>query len=78
MVRIFDEVDIAHVEGNVDPVRDIEIIHNELRLKDLEVAKKAGDELEKKVVRGNDKSLKGDFVSRAGTSVHRLRDRSLL
>lgn len=32
MVRIFDEVDIAHVEGNVDPVRDIEIIHNELRL----------------------------------------------
>lgn len=31
MVRIFDEVDIAHVEGNVDPIRDIEIIHNELR-----------------------------------------------
>ena len=62
MVRIFDEVDIAHVEGNVDPVRDIEIIHNELRLKDLEMAKKAGDELEKKVVRGNDKSLKGDYV----------------
>jgi hypothetical protein len=32
-------------------------------LKDLEVAKKAGDELEKKVVRGNDKALKGDYVS---------------
>jgi obg-like ATPase 1 len=31
MVRIFEEEDIVHVEGNVDPIRDIEIIHNELR-----------------------------------------------
>ena len=63
MVRIFDEPDIAHVEGNVDPIRDIEIIHDELRLKDLEMAKKTGDDLEKKVVRGNDKSLKTDHVN---------------
>ena len=62
MVRIFDEVDIAHIEGNVDPIRDIEIIHDELRLKDLEMGKKTGDDLEKKVVRGNDKSLKNDHV----------------
>ena len=62
MVRIFDEVDVAHVEGSVDPIRDIEIIHDELRLKDLEVSKKGGDELEKKVVRGNDKTLKTDLV----------------
>jgi len=48
MVRLFDEVDIAHVEGNVDPIRDIEIIHDELRLKDLEMAKKIADDLEKK------------------------------
>ncbi len=32
MVRIFDDADIVHVEGNVDPIRDIEIIHDELRL----------------------------------------------
>lgn len=62
MVRIFDEPDIAHVEGNVDPIRDIEIIHDELRLKDLEMAKKIGEDLEKKVVRGNDKTLKIDHV----------------
>lgn len=62
MVRIFDEPDIAHVEGNVDPIRDIEIIHDELRLKDLEMAKKVGEDLEKKVVRGNDKTLKIDHV----------------
>lgn len=62
MVRIFDEPDIIHVEGNVDPIRDIEIIHDELRLKDLEMAKKVGDDLEKKAVRGNDKTLKTDHV----------------
>ena len=62
MVRIFDEPDIAHVEGNVDPIRDIEIIHDELRLKDLEMTKKIADDLEKKVVRGNDKTLKIDHV----------------
>lgn len=62
MVRIFDEVDIVHIEGNVDPIRDIEIIHDELRLKDLEQGKKANDDLEKKVVRGNDKTLKNDYV----------------
>ena len=32
MVRIFDDPEIVHVEGNVDPIRDIEIIHDELRL----------------------------------------------
>lgn len=63
MVRIFEEPDIAHVEGNVDPIRDIEIIHDELRLKDLEMAKKVGEDLEKKVVRGNDKTLKTDYVN---------------
>lgn len=62
MVRIFDEPDIAHVEGNVDPIRDIEIIHDELRLKDLEMARKISEDLEKKVVRGNDKTLRTDYV----------------
>ena len=32
------------------------------RLKNLEMAKKIGEDLEKKVVRGNDKTLKGDYV----------------
>jgi obg-like ATPase 1 len=63
MVRIFDDVDIVHVEGNVDPIRDIEIIHDELRLKDLEMVKKIAEDLEKKAVRGNDKTLKIDYVN---------------
>jgi obg-like ATPase 1 len=40
MVRIFDDADIVHVEGNVDPIRDIEIIHDELRLIDKEEEEK--------------------------------------
>lgn len=36
MVRCFDSSDITHVQGNVDPVRDIEIVETELMLSDLE------------------------------------------
>ena len=43
----FDDDDIIHVEGSIDPVRDIEIIHEELRLKDEEMIGPALDKLEK-------------------------------
>lgn len=33
VVRAFDSKEVTHVEGNIDPVRDIKIIQNELRLK---------------------------------------------
>ena len=36
VVRAFDDPDVTHVEGDLDPVRDLEIIHEELRLKDEE------------------------------------------
>lgn len=51
------------MEGNVDPVRDIEIIHEELRLKDEELITPVIDKLEKTAVRGNDKKLKPEYVS---------------
>ncbi|KAJ2793107.1 hypothetical protein H4R21_006026 [Coemansia helicoidea] len=35
VVRAFTDPDVVHVEGEVSPARDLEIIHNELRLKDL-------------------------------------------
>jgi obg-like ATPase 1 len=57
------EDDVTHVEGDVDPVRDLEIINEELRLKDLEFLNTHLEKLEKLVVRGNDKSLKSDYVS---------------
>lgn len=61
MIRIFDDEEIVHVEGNVDPIRDIEIINEELRLKDLDYVLKIHDEMEKKVVRAGDKSLKFEY-----------------
>jgi obg-like ATPase 1 len=40
MVRIFADPDIVHTEGELDPIRDLNIISNELRLKDLDIIKK--------------------------------------
>lgn len=41
VVRCFDDAEIIHVEGDVDPVRDLEIISEELRIKDIEFTEKA-------------------------------------
>jgi len=38
--RIFDNEEVTHVEGDVNPIRDMEIIQNELLLKDLEIVEK--------------------------------------
>ena len=43
VVRCFDDPDVVHVDGSVDPVRDIEVVDTELLLKDLEtVERRAG------------------------------------
>lgn len=46
-VRAFDDAEVIHVEGDVDPLRDMEIIQNELRLKDIEWVQKQLDGLKK-------------------------------
>lgn len=61
-VGAFEDEDIIHVEGSVDPVRDMEIIHEELRLKDEEMIAPILDKLEKTAVRGSDKKLKPEYV----------------
>ncbi|KAJ3367798.1 hypothetical protein HDU91_001091 [Kappamyces sp. JEL0680] len=40
LCRAFDDADIVHVEGDIDPLRDLKIIHEELRLKDQELIDK--------------------------------------
>lgn len=57
VLRCFEDDDITHVEGGVDPVRDAEIIETELVLADLESVEKRIPGLEKKV-RGQDKEAK--------------------
>lgn len=51
VVRAFSDEDIAHVEGEVNPVRDMEIIHSELRMKDIEFLKKHLEGLESSLKR---------------------------
>ncbi|XP_076284723.1 adenylate kinase 9 [Lasioglossum baleicum] len=61
LCRAFDDDDVTHVEGDVNPVRDLEIISEELRLKDIEFLNGHLEKLEKLVVRGNDKKLKPEY-----------------
>lgn len=63
LCRAFEDPDVTHVEGEVDPVRDLEIISEELRLKDEEKLHQALDKLEKVVARGGDKKLKPEYDS---------------
>jgi hypothetical protein len=41
VVRCFDDSNIVHVDGSIDPVRDIEVINTELMLADLETVEKS-------------------------------------
>ena len=48
VVRCFEDTDVTHVEGRIDPIADIETIETELMLADLESLEKRTDALEKK------------------------------
>jgi len=52
VVRCFDDAEIIHVEGDVNPVRDLDIISEELRLKDIEFVEKALENQKKKTRQG--------------------------
>ena len=57
VVRCFDEPDIIHVEGDIDPERDIRIIEDELILKDLESVEKRVENLQKQSKSGDKKII---------------------
>lgn len=56
VVRCFENKDITHVEGNVDPIRDIEIINVELILADLEIINNRLNKIGKKASMTKDKN----------------------
>lgn len=56
IVRCFDDSNIVHVEGNVNPIRDVETIHMELVLADLEMVEKRLPSLQK-ILRNGDKTV---------------------
>jgi ribosome-binding ATPase len=66
VVRCFEDTDVTHVEGKIDPVADIETIETELMLADLDSLERRVTALEKKA-KGGDKEAKEqlDLVQRA-------------
>lgn len=58
----FDDEEVIHVDGEVNPIRDLATINDELRLKDIELLNAAIEKMEKNVARTNDKKLKTEYV----------------
>ena len=57
VVRCFEDPDIVHVTGNVDPVQDIEIVTTELVLADLETIKKRLEKIARDIKRADKHAL---------------------
>jgi len=52
VVRCFDDAEIIHIEGDVNPCRDLDIISEELRIKDIEFTEKNLEAMKKLTRRG--------------------------
>ncbi len=61
VLRCFDDGNVIHVDGSVDPIRDKEIIDTELQLKDLDTVEKRIQKVEKMAKTGGDKTAKRTF-----------------
>ena len=66
VVRCFEDTDVTHVEGRIDPIADIETVETELMLADLDSLERRVDGLSKKA-KGGDKEAKEalDLINRA-------------
>ena len=60
VVRFFDDSDVHHVEGNVEPYKDIEIINLELALADAEQVRKRRDKLVRDIKTGSKEAAAED------------------
>ncbi|MGY8776990.1 MAG: GTPase, partial [Longimicrobiales bacterium] len=58
VLRCFDDPDITHVLGEVDPVRDREIVETELALADLETVERRLEKVEKKAKSGEKEAIR--------------------
>lgn len=70
VVRCFDDDDITHVAGSVDPVRDIETINTELMLADLSTVEKRLDTVQRKVRSGEkDAKIEEEYLQRVAAAL---------
>jgi GTP-binding protein YchF len=75
VVRCFEDSDITHVEGKIDPIADIETIETELMLADLDSLEKRVDNLEKKAKgTGEDAKLAKEMLDLINRSLVLLRE----
>ena len=58
VLRCFDDENITHVDGTIDPVRDKEIIDYELQIRDLETVETRLSKVQKQAQTGGDKNAK--------------------
>ncbi len=79
VLRCFDDDNIVHVDGSIDPIRDKETIDMELQLKDLETVEKKLDKVKRSAKTGNKEAQKEEAVLlavkkglEAGTSVRAI------
>lgn len=61
VVRCFDDPNIIHVSGSVDPLRDVDVINTELMLADLDTAEKKLKRIEKMAKTSSDPKMKMDL-----------------
>ena len=61
VLRCFDDDNITHVDGSVDPVRDKGVIDTELQLKDLETVENRLGKVQKQAQTGGDKNAKRQY-----------------
>ena len=62
VVRCFEDDNITHVEGSIDPLRDIEVIETELLIRDI-------DSIEKRIQKSSKKAKSGDKEAKAEVGV---------
>jgi hypothetical protein len=60
VVRCFDDPEVVHVAGGVDPTSDIDVINTELMLADLDTVEKRSTRLEKLAKNSNDGKIKSE------------------
>lgn len=61
VIRAFENGEIVHTEGEIDPIRDLQTISDELRFKDIERCENRVDEFRKMVAKGHDKTKAVDL-----------------
>jgi len=65
VVRCFDDPDVIHVEGKIDPISDIEVINTELILSDLQMAENSVNRMEKQAKSKKELQASVDVLKKA-------------